>query len=173
MLELTKSQVKDVFLSRNAFIFLMFLTTVVFLFLLKFMFLWFFFRGGALLGERVKGQISDVIPAMVTKSEIENEVHRAKTELHTSHILVLFSGKPRNRKDTRVWELGILFSSPSLSFSNFFPKGDRPCLHTCFNGFLSKMVWKWMTTNLPFTRLRIIQEYQLELKESNERLENR
>lgn len=62
----------------------------------------FFFRGGALLGERVKGQISDVIPAMVTKSEIENEVHRAKTELHTSHILVLFSGKPRNRKDTRV-----------------------------------------------------------------------
>ena len=109
-----------------------------------------------------------------TKSEIENEVHRAKTELYTSHILVLFSGKPRNRKDTCVWDRGILFSSLLVSlFFNFFPKGDKPCLHICFNGFLSKMVWKWMTTNVPFTRLRIIQEYQLELKERNERLENR
>ena len=74
MLEHTKRQVKDffpAFKNEKRLYFLMFITAVCFLFLLIcFCCCCFYFfsggRGEALLGERVKGQISRVIPAVVT-----------------------------------------------------------------------------------------------------------
>ena len=183
MLEHTKRQVKvffPAFKNEKRLYFLMFITAVCFLFLLICFCCCccYFFSGGggqALLGGRVKGQISRVIPAMVTSKwdwrQSSQSKNRTSYKPYTSPI---FGKTSQSKGYLRLRSRNLVFFSPCLFFFNFFfPKGDRPCLHTCFDGFLSKMVWKWMTTNLPFTRLRIIQEYQLELKERNERLENR
>ena len=151
----------------------MFITTVCFFFLLKH-FLWFFccwfFRGGeGTTGREGKGSNSRVIPAMVTSKWDWRQSSQSKNRTSYKPYTSSFFGKTSQSKGyLRLRSRDLVFFSPCLFFLNFFPKGDRPCLHTCFDGFLSKIVWKWMPTNLPFTRLRIIQEYQLELYKGEE-----
>ena len=92
-----------------------------------------FYQGG--LGERLKGHISSVIPAMVTNSEIEIKVQRAHTELPSP----IFGKTSQSKGYLRLRSRDLVFVSPCLFFY-FFSISDRPCLHKCFNSFLSKMV---------------------------------
>ena len=105
----------------------MFITTVCFFFLLKH-FLWFFccwfFRGGrALLGERVKGQISRVIPAMVTTKwdwrQSSQSKNRTSYKPYTSPI---FGKTSQSKGYLRLRSRNLVFFSPCLFFFKFLSK---------------------------------------------------
>ena len=124
MLEHTKRQVKvffPAFKNEKRLYFLMFITAVCFLFLLICFCCCccYFFSGGgqALLGERVKGQISRVIPAMVTSKwdwrQSSQSKNRTSYKPYTSPI---FGKTSQSKGYLHLRSRNVVFFSPCLFF---------------------------------------------------------